>query len=396
MRGVKSQSTCIKTYLRFLVPISLISICLLFAHKLNGQPARNCSYKRSERAIIQSDIKLIEDKGQKIFIPVVVHVVYNNSRQNISDEQIFSQLRILDQDFTRNNPDTVNTLMVFRPIAGNANIDFFLPTKDELGNPTNGISRTYTTHGPFANDDIHFNDTGGKNAWPTNKYLNIWIADLADGVFGFSAPLGSDPLVVGVTIDYSFFGTIGTVSAPFNGGRTATHEIGHWMGLNHLWGSSGGCVDDDNIVDTPQQSGPSAGCNLTRISCGNLNMIQNFMDTSDDGCMNLFTQGQVSEMRKNIFLYGQEVIQNDIVTGVVDKVEPKIEFFQIDKDVFQLKSKQPIDLILGKNLLGQEFKYEQNRISTNEVTLTIAGISGIFVFSIWSGNEIFTKKILIR
>jgi Pregnancy-associated plasma protein-A len=396
MGCMKDQLTGDKTCLRFFVPISLMSISLLFAHQLSSQPLWKCSYRGEESTTIRSGVKLIEDKGQRVYIPVVVHVVYNDSRQNISDEQIFTQLRILDQDFTRNNPDTVNTLKIFRPIAGNANINFFLPTKDEFGNPTNGVTRTYTTHGPFANDDLHFNDKGGKSAWSTSKYLNIWIADLADGVFGFSSPLGSDPLVVGVAIDYNFFGSIGTVSSPFNRGRTSTHEIGHWMGLNHLWGSSGGCVDDDDIADTPLQTGPSTGCDLTRISCGNLNMVQNFMDNSDDTCMNLFTQGQVSEMRKNLFTHGQEIIQNSTVTGVADKIEAKIEFIQIDMEVFQLKSKQPIDLVLVRNLVGQEFRYEQYQVGTNEVILTLSGLSGVFIFSIWSGNEIFAKKILIR
>jgi Pregnancy-associated plasma protein-A len=396
MSGVKCQPTRNKTYLRFFVPISLISIYLLFPHELKGQPARKCSYKRLESTTIQSDIKLTEDKGQKIFIPVVVHVVYNTPQQNISDEQIFSQLRILDQDFTRNNPDTVNTLTVFKPMAGNANINFFLSTKDELGNPTNGVTRTSTSHGPFANDDIHFSDRGGKNAWPTNKYLNIWVCDLADGIFGFTSSLGSDPLIVGVVIDYSFFGTIGTVSSPFNGGRTTTHEIGHWMGLRHLWGASGGCMDDDGIVDTPMQTGPSSGCNLTRISCGNLNMVQNFMDTSDDKCMNLFTKGQVAEMRKNLFIYGQEIIQNDIVAGAEDQIDSEIEFSPIENGQYQLRSRFPIDFIFVNNLMGQELRCEQNRIGANEVTLNLSGVSGIFIVSILSGNELFTKKMVIQ
>ncbi|MFM9836911.1 MAG: M43 family zinc metalloprotease [Cyclobacteriaceae bacterium] len=374
----------------------LICAIVIDSFVLNAQDARNCSYKSYKSNPINQRAELLEDKGQLISIPIVVHVVYSNAQQNISDEQITSQLKVLNEDFTRNNPDTINTLAVFKKNAGNAKINFFLAVHDEFGNPTNGITRTPSTHAPFANDDIHNKDKGGKNAWPTNNYLNVWICDLADGVFGFSSPIGSDPSIEGVVVDYLFFGTIGLVSAPFNKGRTATHEIGHWMGLKHLWGNAGGCTDDDGITDTPPQIGPSSGCNLTRTSCGGLNMVQNFMDNSADECMSLFSKGQIAEMRKNLFSFRSEIIQDGIVTSITDQSPSGMELIQIKSEIFLIKSEYPIELIFVYNLFGQEVSFLLDQSDKGKITLDLSGLGGFYILTAISSNHRLTKKILLQ
>jgi Pregnancy-associated plasma protein-A len=374
----------------------LICAIVIDSFALNAQDARNCSYKSYKSNHINQRAELLEDKGQLISIPIVVHVVYSNAQQNISNEQITSQLKVINEDFTRNNPDTINTLNVFKKIAGNARVNFFLAVQDEFGNPTNGITRTPSTHAPFANDDIHYKDKGGKNAWPTNKYLNVWICDLADGVFGLASPIGSDPSIEGVVIDYKFFGTIGSVSAPFDKGRTATHEIGHWMGLKHLWGDAGGCTEDDGITDTPLQIGPSSGCNLNRTSCGGLNMVQNFMDNSEDGCMNLFTKGQVAEMRKNLFSFRSDIIQDGIVTSVDELHQSDMELIQIERSVFLVNSKYPVEWIYIYNLFGQEVSFFLDQSDKSKVTLNLSGLGGIYIVTAVSGNERLIKKFYFR
>ncbi len=228
-----------------------------------------------------------------VTIPVVVHVVYNNTAENISDAQILSQITVLNKDFRRTNSDANGTW----PQAADSEIEFCLATVDPNGNPTTGITRTSTSTTAFAaNDNMKRNSTGGKDAWPAGSYLNLWICDLSGGLLGYAQFPGGAAATDGVVIDYQYIGTIGTATAPFNLGRTATHEVGHWLNLRHIWGD-GGCSVDDFVSDTPASDGPNYGCAPSTVSCGTVDMVQNYMDYSDDGCMNLYTAGQKARMR---------------------------------------------------------------------------------------------------
>lgn len=227
-----------------------------------------------------------------ITIPVVVHVVYNTADENISDAQIQSQIDILNEDFRRLNGDADNVWSQ----AADSEIEFCLASRDPNGNPSTGITRTETTKTSFDQDNtMKFDATGGKDAWPRDSYLNIWVCDL-DGLLGYAQFPGGSAATDGVVCTYDAFGDIGTAAFPFDLGRTATHEVGHWLNLRHIWGD-GDCGFDDFVADTPISDDHNYGCEIGHISCNTLDMVQNYMDYSDDACMNLFTLGQKDRMR---------------------------------------------------------------------------------------------------
>lgn len=235
-----------------------------------------------------------------ITIPVVVHIVYRTSTENITDAQVQSQIQVLNEDFRRQNADAVNTPSLFAGVAADAEIQFCLATRDPQGNPTTGITRTQTTKTSFSvyADDVKFSSQGGKDAWPTDQYLNIWVCRLSGGVLGYAQfPNGGSANTDGVVIDFRYFGRGGSAQAPFNKGRTATHEVGHWLNLRHIWGDAQ--CGNDYVNDTPTQEGPNYGCpTFPKPSCGNTSdMFMNYMDYTDDACMNLFTQAQKTRMR---------------------------------------------------------------------------------------------------
>ena len=226
-------------------------------------------------------------------IPVVVHVVWNTASENISDAQVQSQIDVLNEDFRRLNSDANNTWSQ----AADSELEFCLASIDPNGNATTGITRRQTTVSSFAsNDNMKFFSSGGQDAWPTGDYLNIWVCDLSSGLLGYAQFPGGPASTDGVVIDYAYFGRGGSANAPFDLGRTATHEVGHWLNLRHIWGD-GGCNVDDFVSDTPTSDNPNYGCPTGHVSCSSTDMIENYMDYTDDGCMNLFTQGQKSRMR---------------------------------------------------------------------------------------------------
>lgn len=252
------------------------------------------------------DVKQLEEV---ITIPVVVHIVYSNTVGNISDAQIYSQLDILNEDFRRTNADALNTPNVFLDRAADIEIEFCLATKDPNGFPTTGINRKSTNKTTFdiSQNEVKFSNQGGVDAWPTDRYLNIWVcnnlrSDGLSGVLGYAQfPETGSAQTDGVVIIHSAFGNTGTVEFPYTEGRTTTHEVGHWLNLRHIWGD-GNCNQDDFVDDTPRSNTPNYGCNTNLNNCTNespdLNdMVQNYMDYSNDACQNMFTLGQKARMR---------------------------------------------------------------------------------------------------
>ncbi len=256
--------------------------------------------------------------NEVIVVPVVIHILYNSNSQNISDAQILSQLNVLNEDYRRLNTDSVNTPAPFKGVAADSRITFRLAKVDPNGYYTTGIIRKYTNQGFFLSDDeMKFSSGGGDDAWDYHKYLNIWVCNLFGRTLGYATMPGGPAERDGIVIQYTAFGTTGTVIAPYNKGRTTTHEIGHWLGLRHPWGDA--VCGDDSIADTPPQEGATSGCpSFPQLSSCSINsygnMFMDFMDFTDDACMNMFTKGQAAEMR-GLFALGN--IRNSILTSNV-------------------------------------------------------------------------------
>lgn len=284
----------------------------------------------------------VELLSDTIKIPVVVHVVHNTKEQNISKAQVISQIVALNKDYQRQNSDAGNVPPEFLPDAANTKIEFALAVRNPNGMRTTGITSTNTTqtrfiepqNDPLGSTDqpIKHSDQGGHDPWPTDKYLNIWICNLfyhkSDGTLGHSSGYsqfpGGNPAHDGVVINYDSFGTVGNRIPHRELGRTATHEIGHWLNLRHIWGRAGTCpetagtFDDDGINDTPAQKSPNEGCPTfpsTQQSClgtgPNGTMFMNYMDYTHDECMCMFTTGQAVRMRATLKSYRRSILTSD-------------------------------------------------------------------------------------
>jgi len=276
--------------------------------------------RREEIEQFTRDFLISNPQGERalVRIPVVVHVVYNTTAENISDAQIQSQITVLNQDFRKLNADAANTPSAFAGLAGDANIEFCLASVDPNGNATSGILRVPTSATSFGtNNTVKSSASGGSNPWNAGKYLNLWVCDISGSILGYAQFPGGSASTDGVVCDYQYFGTIGTATAPFNKGRTATHEVGHWLNLYHIWGDDGtGCTGSDQVTDTPNAGGPNYGCPaFPRVTCSNGpngDMFMNYMDYTDDACMFMFSNGQISRMQA---LFSTGGARNGLITS---------------------------------------------------------------------------------
>lgn len=246
-------------------------------------------------------------------IPVVVHIIHNGepigTGLNISDAQVFSQMVVLNNDFNRLNADQTNTPSLFQPVAGSFDIQFVLAKQDPNGIATNGIVRVKGSKTSWSfNDDFLLKS---QSYWPAEQYLNVWVSSITDFLGYAQFPVSSLPgledspierLTDGIVVNYRHFGSIdgGTfdLSSRYNKGRTLTHEMGHFFGLRHIWGDVSSCsTSTDYVDDTPVQNSSTNSCpSHPQTSCSNTKMFQNYLDYTDDACMNIFTQGQVVRM----------------------------------------------------------------------------------------------------
>ncbi len=337
----------------------------LMEHLDRQQPGFQKASDQALQSLVQNLRKQKKSSAAVLNVPVVFHVVHNSPDENLPDSVIQNQLDILNESFRRQNADTATLRSEFLPYVDDARIEFQLATVDPNGAPTNGIVRTNTTIQHFGgilpyaqnqqqqiqqwvNDSLFYNifritqsSLGGSDAWDTARYLNIWIGDLRifepqinnfeELVFvGLATPPATHPnfagtgfdtlaLEQGVLLHYVAVGSNNPASFPnpygaFNNlldeGGIAVHEVGHYLGLRHIWGD-GGCNADDFISDTPLAS--AAGqftCNKNRNSCLDSidgvdlpDMAENFMDYSSDACMNSFTKEQVQVMRNTLISF---------------------------------------------------------------------------------------------
>ena len=352
-------------------------------------------------------------KDEVIIIPVVVHVLYNTQQQNISDAQILSQINSLNQDYRRQNADTANTPQAFKKVAADVRIQFCLAKVDPQGYYTTGIVRKYTKAEFFQNDDkMKFSSQGGDDAWDATKYLNLWVCNLFNLTLGYGVLPGSPLEKDGVVIKYNVFGTVGTLLAPYNKGRTATHEIGHWLGLKHLWGDSS--CGDDGIADTPPQQAANYGCSsfphLSQCSINSYgDMFMNFMDFSNDACMNVFTQGQKAEMRslfalggpRNSFLNSTACDSSNAAAGPLPKPVDSVLKITIYPNPFNNvvhvtanQDKEIVGKVLKLYSITGKLYLKQTIESANTVVNVNNLPSGIYILKIQGKNEEHVYKLV--
>ncbi len=296
-------------------------------------------------------------QGTSYEIPVVIHVIHNGedigTGTNISDEQIFSQIDVLNQDFNRLNADAVNTPPEFAAVAGSMTIEFVLARRDPDGLPTTGINRVQGTKTSWTlNDNETFK---ALSYWPSDDYLNIWVLSFSNNFVGYAQfPVseleGLEPYqnglasTDGVVVDYTAFGSIDGGMFPldpsYNKGRTATHEIGHFFGLRHIWGDE--TCGTDHVDDTPLQRTSTTNCpsHPQTTTCGTpiVKMFQNYMDYTDDACMNLYTVGQVSRME--LILDDPTVPRRNSLLNSPGLLDPNCD--RIDVALQRIESPAPI------------------------------------------------------
>ncbi len=352
-----------------------------------------------------------------ITIPVVVHVVWNQASQNVSDAQIFSQITALNEDFRLLNADSLTPNHPFWGFTADTEIEFCLATKDPQGNTTTGITRTQTNITVWDDtnsDNLKNSSLGGKNNWDPTKYLNMYVANLEDGLLGFATfpdELVSSPELDGVVIRPEAFGTVGTAG---NGGysendlgRTATHEVGHWLFLRHIWGDEP--CGNDFVNDTPMAEEDNSLCptfpHNANNSCGtgsNGEMFMNYMDYVDDACMNMFTFGQKTRMRSAIAQLRPGLLAS---SGCGSLVGTNLEKTNHQYSIYPNPSTSSFYLDFGTtmpesitvvNLLGEKVIEVQN-INQARVEINASSIlkSGLYIIDVDFGNNINVKKKLI-
>ncbi len=302
----------------FLTLLMLLSLTCFPQERRKCHSDENFEYRKTKTPAIQDNLNRIENftqmriqqleklhgrmEQQLITIPVVVHIIYSNDLENISDDQVQSQIDVLNEDFRKTNPYVTDKW----PQATDTKIQFRLASIDPNGNSTKGITRKSTTKKSWgAQDKMKDSKSGGVNPWNTAEYLNIWVCNIRNGILGYAQYPGGTPSTDGVVINPKNFGSSDKgskfyLSAPFDKGRTTTHEIGHFLNLRHIWGNSTVCGTDDLVSDTPESNGPNYGCQHGTVSCGSEDMVENFMDYSDDACMSIFTSGQSARMHATL------------------------------------------------------------------------------------------------
>jgi PKD repeat protein len=265
------------------------------------------------------------DRGQIYIIPVVFHIVHMGGVENISDFQVYDAIRILNEDYRKMNSDTTAIVQPFKSIAGDVEIEFRLATKDPSGNCHKGITRTYSANTVdqginFSGHAIVDDVIDEHGLWPSNKYMNVFVCIDPSGAAGYTYNPGNYPTTINsmyssIFISHSYVGAIGTGSTQRS--RALTHEVGHWLNLDHTWGpnnnpgNAASCADDDDVQDTPMTIGWTS-CNLNGNTCDDTNdpnnysswtfdqidNVQNYMEYSY--CSRMFTNGQVARMRAAI------------------------------------------------------------------------------------------------
>ncbi|MDI9256298.1 M43 family zinc metalloprotease [Flavobacterium sedimenticola] len=340
-----------------------------------------------------------------ITIPVVVHVLYKTAAQNISDAQILSQIAILNADYRKTNTD-FNTVVpaAFQPFGADVELAFCLATRTPSGQATNGIERK-SVPSNFVFEDSYYT-SAGLTAWNPTKYLNIWVGRFTDSsLLGFAyLPSSAGAAFDGLCIGDQYFGNTGTATFPFNKGRTATHEIGHYFGLEHPWGDAQ-CDTDDGVADTPGTYSPYFGCptypNNTNVCAPNATgaMFMNYMDYVDDRCMAFFTNGQKAVMQATMNgprvslktsngCQSLSVTEQEAIQAIAVYPNPVSQYF------FITSPHTAVDFVEIFNTSGQLVQTQTLDDVNNKIVIDQLA-SGIYYLRIYNeGNYLKSDKII--
>jgi hypothetical protein len=384
-------------------------------------------------------------RSDKITVPIVFHVLYARGQNYPSIEQIIWQLETLNSDFAGTEykiDHPADTLERFSSKQSDVEISFCVAAINGNGNNRNtGISFTETNVKEWgANWDMGFKNRGGADAYKTDKYLNIWVVDLADSVSGwatypwlgeFVKVKNSKELFDGIVIGFDFFGQSaeygGTALAPYDNGKTLTHLIGNYLGLLDLWNEYALCADD-YIDDTPIHNAPNYGCQIYKhvSTCHKqpVEMIMNFMDNSDDECLRMFTNGQKMRMQGMLSKHG---LRDKLITSPSDcqLLYPEDVVESRDTDINNYTAKESITLNLYPNPANNEINFELENVKSQDLIeiavysiqgqrqyfLTDVGdidnyylgqidvklwLSGIYYLVITTSSEVVTTKFTIQ
>jgi hypothetical protein len=284
---------------------------------LAGLSAQRCDFTG---AILPSLQVYTPTTGRDILpVPVVFHVLYKNAGENISDNQILSQLDILNADYNAANADLAEADPAWRQLSGSAGLRFCLYAEG-------GIRRKQIPESPDPGFSVFYSQSGGDDAVLPEKVLNIWITPLKRPLLGFANPPHQYPLAEsGVVADYRCVGNLGAAlhNQPYHLGRTLTHEIGHYFGLLHVWGNlEMECTEDDGIQDTPPQYTALYDCPAPVSGCNASANTGNFMNFTDDACMYMFTRGQAAYMRQYLTTVLPEMGETPLCTDAPHPYTP--------------------------------------------------------------------------
>lgn len=371
-------------------------------------------------ALRESKVKMKKEQDTVFKINVVFHVVYNTNVQNVNDSFIYSQLKVMNDAFRRTNADTINTRDIFKPFAADAGIEFVMATQDPDGNPTDGIVRKNTSRQTFGSlrtnlqaSDLVKNGNEGSAPWDTDKYLNIWICDLSangiDVLLGYAYPptgasnwaginLFVDADRQGVVCHYKVVGENNPLSLAI-GSKTMVHEVGHYLGLRHIWGD-GGCNVDDFMDDTPRARSASDGCNKGVNTCAELvgeqfpDMLENYMDYSTGICQNMFTNEQVAQMRANLHLFRSGIYEEQVKTPPTPPISlaqsgiypnPVVDG-RLSVYIQDVEENASYKFTLY-SLLGQPiYEWKLDALANQEIT-GMLGLRGVYIYQIKKDDE---------
>lgn len=349
----------------------------------------------------------IANNRGKITVPVVVHIVYPTEKENISDEQVFSQIDALNRDFNALNDNFDRVHPDFQDRIGNVGFNFCLVSIDPAGNPTNGITRTATdVNSEFfiGAEWLFYSERGGRSAWDTDKYLNIWVTKISDisGILGYgSKPFENPPKEDGVVIHTEAFGIGGSANPPFHLGRTGTHEVAHYFNIFHPF--NGGCAGNDFVADLPQQlSTYNGACDETgeHFSCDTRDNTSNFMNYSHDECLAMFTRGQAMRMQAALIgarsgLLNNNACQQSIPPNLAEEItiypNPASYYFCIEV------GNSPLEQIPYTIFNSLGAKVEEGIVQANSLQHLPSYRNGIYFIQFMDGSkEGVIKKIVIN